>query len=261
LVFVESATVERVGTLAWRAMRRGAAEGELSGWTRPDGRCQLTLRGGDADAAEALLLEARRAANGELLIVVDPADDRLASASERAGFHRKRTELEYSLDPRSAISHLGPGHLPSTLSVQDWDAIDHDRLRLLDDELRQDVPGTDGWRWTPEGFVEEITGSHFDPRFYAVLVEQPSAEYVALCRVWSRSGRPARLGMIGVVQRWRRCGVAAALLARVLAECAHRSTGAITLEIDERNVPSTTMFRSLGAVPIGSSLEMSAGPF
>ncbi len=43
------------------------------------------------------------------------------------------------------------------------DEVEGSRLRLLDDELRQDVPGTDGWRWTPEGFRTENDPPQSDP--------------------------------------------------------------------------------------------------
>jgi len=35
---------------------------------------------------------------------------------------------------------------------------DEDHLRLLDDALRQDVPGTAGWQWDPGDFREETFG-------------------------------------------------------------------------------------------------------
>lgn len=260
--YVESVepVVEQVDALTWRATRGEAAAAVLSGWRRPDGRFQLSFQGRDVDAAERLLSRARRSLDAELLIEVDPKDGQLVSACEGAGFDRKRTEVEFSLNPHGAVSRLVGASLHPAVSLQDWDAMDLDRLRALDDGLRQDVPGTDGWRWTPAGFVEEIAGPHFHRRLYAVAVEAESAEYVGLCRVWSRGGHPARLGMIGVVGRWRRRGVAGALLASVLAECARRSTDSITLEIDDRNAASMTLFRSLGAAATGSTLEMSAAP-
>ena len=253
-------TVEQVGPLTWRAASDEGGQSELRGWLRPDGRCVLSLSTSDRDATRALLAAASMAMETELLVSVRPENrDRLA-ACVAAGFRQKRTEVELALDPRRALAELGDtAALPHQLAIHDADTVDLDRLRLLDDALRQDVPGTDGWCWSAEEFEMETTGPHADPRLYAVAVEEPLTRYAGLCRVWSDGLRPSRLGMIGVTRQWRGRGVAAAMLSYVLSECAVRHHEAITLSVDTENVPSMRLFESIGAVRTGVRFELSGG--
>jgi hypothetical protein len=50
---------------------------------------------------------------------------------------------------------------------------DVDRLRELDDALRQDVPGAAGWRNDPQEFGRQTFGNpEFDPATYLLSVEE-----------------------------------------------------------------------------------------
>ena len=80
-----------------------------------------------------------------------------------------------------------------------------DRLRLLDDALRQDVPGAEGWRWAPEDFLSETFGPDFDPATYLVAMARGTGEYVGLVRVWIRRTGP-RLGLMAMLPAFRRTG-------------------------------------------------------
>ena len=88
-----------------------------------------------------------------------------------------------------------------------------DQLRLLDDALRQDLPGTEGWQWDPVDFNEETFGSDFDPATYLVAVDVAERRVHRPGRVWNNPGRP-RLGLIAVLPPYRRRGLATVLLAR-----------------------------------------------
>jgi hypothetical protein len=60
------------------------------------------------------------------------------------------------------------------------DEVDETTLRLLDDSLRQEVPGTDGWRWGEAGFrAETYEAPDFDPTTYLVALDAASGEYSA----------------------------------------------------------------------------------
>ena len=252
----EVARVEQLGELCWRSVRGGAEEARIAGWVRPDARCRLCVQFTNPDALAPLLVELRKAVDDELIVEVDAADSAAVEACERAGFVLKRRGIEYSLDPVRAAAVLGHRRYPNGVRRLPWDEVDIDRLRRLDDVLRQDVPGTDGWQWHLGDFVEECSGPHFDPDLYAVACDA-SGRYTGLCRVWSRDGRPARLGMIGVIADWRRRGLGHALLADIMRACAD-CRRSITLEIDEANGASTALFRSLGAVPFATGLEMTS---
>jgi hypothetical protein len=96
-----------------------------------------------------------------------------------AGWTIHRREDEY------AVTTVASGPHP----FLHLDDVDLERLRLLDDELRQDVPGTAGWRWAHDDFVAE---THSSPSVYLV-----TPEYRGICRVWLREPTP-RLGFVGV---------------------------------------------------------------
>ena len=71
---------------------------------------------------------------------------------EEQGFVEHRREDNLELDPSAALAWLDahPGPSLRTLGVDD---VGLDALRALDEELRDDVPGTDGWRWDPAAFA------------------------------------------------------------------------------------------------------------
>jgi RimJ/RimL family protein N-acetyltransferase len=118
---------------------------------------------------------------------------------------------------------------------------------LLDDELRRDVPGTDGWRWTADAFVEETFSG---PSVYLV-----APDYTGICRVWLREPTP-RLGFVGVRRPERGRGLGHALVAAALGEAHALGYREVTTEIDVENTPSQALFRSFGARRIGGSVEL-----
>jgi ribosomal protein S18 acetylase RimI-like enzyme len=143
---------------------------------------------------------------------------------------------------------------PSGLEARRADEIEEDALRLLDDELRQDVPGTDGWRWTAEEFRDETYLSpHFDPAVYLVAVGRD--EPIGICRVWVRPEHP-KLGFIGVRRSLRRRGIARWLIGEAFAELAARGEQEVWTEVDETNVASRTLLESLDGRPVGASVEL-----
>lgn len=207
-------------------------------WTRPDGR-RFVLGDPDDDLPD-----------GELHATADEADADRVRALERLGFAVDRRELVLLLPTSVACPAPPPG-----ITAVRADAAADDELRLLDDELRQDVPGTAGWRWTPSGFREETYRSpHFDPTLYLVAMTADGAR-VGICRVWVRPERP-RLGFVGVRRAYRRHGIARALVGDVLATLNARGVSEVRTEVDGANVASRILFEGLGARRIGGSLEL-----
>jgi ribosomal protein S18 acetylase RimI-like enzyme len=154
-----------------------------------------------------------------------------------AGFAVNRREDEY------AVPTVAPAPHPFLALA----AADLDRLRLLDDELRDDVPGTDGWRWQHDAFVEETFSS---PSVYLF-----TPGYSGICRAWLREPTP-RLGFVGVRRSERGRGLGRALVAAVLGELQALGYDEVTTEIDETNRPSQRLFASLGARRIGGFVEL-----
>jgi ribosomal protein S18 acetylase RimI-like enzyme len=186
------------------------------------------------------------------------ADDVYCTAEESdaepyltLGFAVHRREGRYRI-PTSA-TQLEP--MPGVRFFR-ADEVEETRLRLLDDELRQDVPGTDGWRWGEAGFREETYDErYFDARTYLVAVEQANGEYIGIARVWMNPVLP-RLGFIGVRRAYRRRGIAQALVTHVFTELAERGVNEVSTEIDDTNVASRRLLEPFGAQRTGTVLEL-----
>lgn len=167
------------------------------------------------------------------------------------GFNVHRREATYLVPTRSARAEAAEG----IVFVQ-ADEVDETTLRLLDNELRQDVPGTDGWEWTEAGFREETyEAADFDPKTYLVAVDCDTGEYVGIVRVWMKQPTP-RLGFIGVRHGDRRRGIARALLAEVFARLEERGIDDVSTEIDETNTASRALLEAFGARRTGTSVEL-----
>jgi RimJ/RimL family protein N-acetyltransferase len=186
----------------------------------------------------------------------EPAVDLYAHVDEsdvvayvKRGFVVIRHENHY-LVPTGTVGSVRPPRRVDLLTV---DRVDEDRLRALDDELRQDVPGSEGWRWEPAGFRAEMGSADFDPAVYVVAVDDD--EYVGIARVWMRRPVP-RLGFVGVTRPYRRRGLARALLSRVFGVLVLRGIPEVTTEIDETNTASRGLLEGLGARRTGWSVEL-----
>ena len=216
----------------------------MRSWTRPDGRCFVL---GDVDAALP---------DGELYATVDERDAARRRRLEEMGFAVDRRELRLVLPTDPASTGLTDVALPDGYAVVRADAVAERPLRLLDDALRQDVPGTDGWRWSPEGFREETYASAaFDPAVYLVALTRAAREGAGIGRVWLTPSGP-RLGLIGVLPRHRRRGLARALLAHVFAVLDRRGFAEVATEVDETNIASRALLEPLGARVVGATLEL-----
>lgn len=197
---------------------RVASDG-VSGFVRPDGR-RFVREPADEPGVFARAAE-------------DDVERWLA-----AGFVVRRREDVYAVPTQALVE---------THRFLRLDEVDLDRLRLLDDELRQDVPGTDGWRWDPEGFAEETLSS---PSIYLV-----TPGYTGICRIWLRDPTP-RLGLVGVRLSERGRGLGRALVAAALGEAHDLGHREVTTEIDETNVASQRLFAGFGARRVGGYVEL-----
>ncbi len=191
----------------------------MRSWVRPDGR---TFVVGEPDG---------ELPEGELFATVDEEDGERRRSLEELGFVVERRELKLLLPTR-----LPRTPAPAGFALRRADEVPEDELRLLDDELRQDVPGTDGWRWTTADFHTETHESpDFDPAVYLVGLA-PAGAPAAICRAWNRPGVPT-LGFVGVRRTHRRRGVTRRL-------------------VGETNVPSRTLLEGIGGRRAGASLEL-----
>jgi ribosomal protein S18 acetylase RimI-like enzyme len=210
----------------------------MRSFVRPDGRCFVR----DPDEQSLAVLEQ------DVYCTVDEHDlDGLAAL----GFLVNRREGEYLLPTR-----VDQSAFPAGVRIASAAEVEEEALRLLDDELRQDVPGSDGWRWDEAGFREETYESpHFDPATYLVAVDEESGDLVGIARVWMRPGMP-KLGFIGVARSHRQRGLGRALVTSVLAELDGRGIPEVTTSIDETNVASRALLEGLGAHRMSTSVEL-----
>lgn len=238
----------------WTAVDHRDRFGVLRVLVRPDQRAVVLLSAVDERARAALLDTVVAEHRGDLYASVAEDDlDAVAEFSTR-GFRPHRREHNYLVPTDPARTRL-PATLPSGYDLRPVTEADPDRWRQLDDTLRVDVPGADGWRNDPARFIADtFADPEFDPELYLIAVAAPD-EYAGLVRVWSRPERP-RLGLIGTVRDHRRRGLAGALLGHVFAILHDRGQPDVECEIDEHNAASTALFTGLGAVRTGSTLEL-----
>jgi ribosomal protein S18 acetylase RimI-like enzyme len=244
------------GSNRWTAWQGGANVGSLLALIRPDQRCFLRFVNCVEQAYGPLLSAAAHDQQRELYLEVEESDIPALGRYRELGFVDIRRELNLSVPIAPAGTVARPAHLPGDLDMITADAADPDRLRLLDDQLRQDVPGTAGWRWEPEAFaVETFNAPDYDPAAYLITVERPTDAYLGLARVWLPRPGP-RLGLVGAVPEHRRRGIATAMLATVFHVLAGRGYTAVCAEVDQTNHASLVLLSRFGAHQVGASVEL-----
>jgi ribosomal protein S18 acetylase RimI-like enzyme len=242
--------------LVWRAFDADRAVGAARAFLRPDNRWFVVFDTCRADSYQPLLAAVAENVRGDLYTTARETDEQGLDRLARLGFAPNRRESTYLIPTDPAATGLDAVREPEdTIIISAADA-DEEQLRALDDALRQDVPGTAGWKWDPGDFREETFDSdQFDPAIYLVVVDTDSCDYVGLVRVWNGPGRP-RLGLVGVSRPYRRRGLASALLARAFRVLHERGRDVVTAEADDANLAATSLLLRLGASRRAGFVEM-----
>ena len=240
--------------LTWRALDGADVVGSITAFLRPDNRWFVLLDSGREDADRPLVNAVAANTASDLYATAEEADaveqERLAGL----GFEVNRREGIFVIPtdpPRTGLTEAG---LPDGIVAISAADADEEDLRLLDEELRKDVPGNDGWTWYPADFHAETFGDEFDPATYLVAADTASGSYVGLARVWVGPGRP-RLGLIAVTRPHRGRGIARALLGRAFGVLHERGRGEVTAEIDDVNTTSLALLTGIGARRSGGTVE------
>ena len=239
----------------WRLRDDEQTVGTVKAVVRPDNRCFLFFDSCRADAYRPLLTAAAESVDCDLYISVDEADSGRLASYLSLGFEVSRREGCYLVPTSPDVTGLSGARLPAGLAVISAEDADEDKLRLLDDALRQDVPGADGCHWDAPGFHEETFSPAFDPATYLVAVAPASGDYAGLLRVWNNPEGPL-LGLIAALPPYRRRGLARALIAQAFAVLRERGKTEVTAEIDQANAASLSLFTGLGARRAGGSFEL-----
>jgi GNAT superfamily N-acetyltransferase len=242
-------------SLTWRALDGDLVAGEVRARLRPDNRWFLYFDTWRADAYPPLAGAVARDLGRDLYVTLEDAEYDALDACAQAGFAVHRRESYYRIPTDPAVTGLARAVLPAGLGVLSAADADITRLRLLDDALRQDVPGCEGWRWDAEQFRAETFSPFFDPATYLVAVDPASGEYAGLVRIWRNRAGP-RLGLIAIFAQYRRRGVARALLGRAFTVLAARGETSVVGEVDDTNVASISLLTGLGARRYGGNVEL-----
>jgi ribosomal protein S18 acetylase RimI-like enzyme len=241
--------------LTWRALDGDLVAGEVSARRRPDNRWFLYFDTWRADAYPPLADAVARDLGRDLYVTLEDAEYDALDACAEAGFAAHRRESYYRVPADPAVTGLTGAVLPAGFDVISAADADITRLRLLDDALRQDVPGSAGWRWDARQFQAETFGPFFDPATYLVAVDRAGGEYAGLVRIW-RNRAGSRLGLIATLAPYRRRGVARALLGQAFAALAARGDTSVVGDVDDTNVASISLLTGLGARRYGGNVEL-----
>jgi GNAT superfamily N-acetyltransferase len=248
--------VSRMGSAPmWRAMDGDLVAGEVTARLRPDGRWFVYFDTWRADACPPLADVVARDLGSDLYVGLDDAEFDALDACALAGFAVHRRESCYRIPVESAVAGLARAVLPAGLGVVSAADADLTRLRLLDDALRQDVPGCQGWRWDAEAFRAETFDRFFDPATYLVAVDQASGQYAGLVRIWRTRAGP-RLGLVATLAPYRRRGIARALLAQAFAVLTARGDTSAIGEVDDTDATSLSLLTRLGARRYSGNVEL-----
>ena len=240
----------------WHALEDDRVVGRAHLRRRPDDRAFVAADAWLEPVTRALLDAVASDVPGDLHTLAGEDDADQLALLAAAGYAVVRREDEFVVPVRPALAATA-GPVPDGATIVPADEKESDRLARLDDRLRQDVPGSDGWVNDPGEFREYTFAQHFDPRLYLVAVV--GGEYAGLVRVW-RGNRVPRLGMVGVLRWYRRRGLARALLHAALTPLAERGIELVSAEADATNAPSQALLASLGARRTGCSVELRRTP-
>jgi RimJ/RimL family protein N-acetyltransferase len=244
------------GPDGWTAHHGEVAVGQAAALVRPDARCFVVFGACRADAYRPLVRAIAQHLRRDLYTEIGEADVAVVQRLVGLGFVVNRREHTYTIPTDPTVTGLTNVAVPAGFEIATADRVSEDRLRELDDQLRQDVPGADGWKWDRQGFRRETYDApDFDPATYLVAVEQATGRYAGLVRVWNRPSGP-RLGLIAVGRPHRRRGLARLLLARVFGILRQRGTAEVVAEVDVTNTSSNRLLVSLGARRTGGSIEL-----
>ena len=245
--------VRVVPTRMWHALVDDEVAGKAHVVSRPDRRHFVAIDAWRTEVFDALLDAVLDDLPHDLFTLVpDAHEDELARWTRR-GFdeHRREDEYEIPVGPEPGGVVLPSGYV--LVSAVDGGL---EALRHLDEELRQDVPGTRGWVNDPDEFAESTMGSTlFDPATSLVAVEEATGVYAGLVRVWV-ARHWARLGLVGVRSAHRRQGLGRALAAAAFRPLPERGVGVVLAEADVANLPAQALLAGMGARRTGGTIEL-----
>lgn len=244
----------------WAAARGHEPAGSLRAVVTPDDRRFVFFADCHDDAYGPLVAAAAGQLDGELHTMVDEADGPALRRAAELGFTVARHEHHYLVPTDPARHRLLDATPPPGFDLVSAADADLGLLRALDEAVRADIPGSDGWRWRRlADFRDETFGFGFDPATYLVAVERRTGAHVGLVRVWMNPECP-RLGCVGVLPALRRTRITRALLGTVAHVLHERGHPAVTAEIATTNRASLALVARSGATRTGGTYVLVRPP-
>ena len=238
----------------WHALEDDVVVGRGHALHRADGRAFISIDTWADDVFVALAEAMTHDLPAPVYTVVAEDDREHLGRWSLLGFRDNRREDEYAIPTRPELTGLADAVLPAGFTLVSADRVDEDRLRSLDQELRQDVPGYVGWVNQPEEFHRlTFENRWFDPTTY--LVAGHESAYVGLVRILGLPRQP-RLGLVGVLPAYRRRGLARALLAAAMRPLHERGIDTVSGEADETSLASQALLKQIGAIRTGGAIEL-----
>ena len=255
----DAVVVRPTRTATWNLVRDGAAVASAYAVCRPDRRWFVSVDAWENEDHDPLVNAMVADLCHDLYTRIDGSDPTALELWSRFGFEPHRRELEFLFPANPGQTRLAAARLPDGLALLSADEVDETALRELDDELRADVPGTDGWVNDPAEFHDyTFDEGRFDRSLQLVAVDEGRRRFAGLVRIWANSNR-SRLGLLGVSRPYRRQGLARRLLAAALLPVHERGVASVMAEVDASNVAGLALLRGISGVETGSSMVLKRG--
>lgn len=231
----------------WLALDGHRAAGAVMVSIRPDRRTFLSFVCPDPAAYTPLALAvAADVGGGRLHTAADAADTEVLAALRSAGFVEEYEFERFRVSFAAALAAIARSPLPSGFTVRAADDVDERRLFTLDVTVRQDVPGTEGWRGDRAMFHAELAEAPpFDRSAYLVAVDDENGEYAGLARIWRNPSGP-RFGLVGVARQYRSTLVGPALIRLALEGAAGWGHETFATEASTANPVTHRRLKRLG---------------
>lgn len=243
-------------TATWNLVRGPDTIASAHALCRADGRWFVSVDAWDDAAWEPLTSAMIGDLRRDLHTMVDESDDVTLDCWRRLGFEFRRREINFAVPVNPVATGLGTARLPDGLVLLGADAVDETELRKLDDAMRAEASGTDGWINDPQEFHDHTFDErYFDPETHLVAVDDVRETFAGLVRVVVIPRRP-RLRLIAVAPAYRRRGLARGLLGAAFASLHERGVDYVAAEADAGNAAAINLFEQVGARRIGASIEL-----
>lgn len=243
-------------TATWNLVRGRDTIASAHAMCRPDGRWFVSIDAWDDAAWAPLMAMMIKDLGCHLHTIVDASDEATQASWRRFGFGVARREIDYAIPIDPGVTGLVESRLPDGMVLLGADAVDETELRLLDDTLRADVPGGDGWLNDPQEFREHsFDERYFDPATYLVALDDAGPAFAGLVRIMVMPRRP-RLGLIGVSSAYRRRGLARVLLATAFVALHDRGFTLVWAEVDAANTAAVRLLEQIGGHRTGASVVL-----